>query len=100
MGTVMDDMRQELKQLKENQTQFKKYHPPRKPKAENSDDWKKQATCHNCGKKVISKETAELQKRDINYRKNVKESRRKVEGQPQSSKQLAQRITRRRYLAA
>ena len=89
MGTVMDDMRQEIKQLKENQSQFQKYHPPGKPKAENSADWKKQATCHNCGKKGHIQRDCRAPKRDINARKDVKESGRKVEERPQSSKQFA-----------
>ena len=89
MGTVMDDMRQEIKQLKENQSQYQKYHPPRKPKAENSDDVKKQATCHNCGKKGHIQRDCRAPKRDIKVRKDVKESSRKVEERPQSSKQFA-----------
>ena len=81
-------MRQEIKQLKENQYQFQKYHPSRKPKAVNSADWKKQATCHNCGKKGHIQRDCRAPKRDINVRKDVKESRRKVEERPQSSKQF------------
>ena len=64
MGTAMNDMRQE--KLKENQSPFPKYHPPRKHKVENSDDWQKQATCHNCGRKGYTQRDCRAPKRYIN----------------------------------
>ena len=62
MGVLMKDMRQEIKQLKENQSQFKSYNNP-KSDTGNADDWKKRAICHNWKKRSYPKRLQSSQKR-------------------------------------